>query len=224
MTTFAQISINEIQMLHQKKASALEIIIYQVIASHIHSKKRNNAYPSLKRIRTLLGGTPTIQSITRAITSLQRKGLLTKAKIRSKNRFVLIHRPMEAVKNASKHAKQFLRRFTPKNLASLSAKSKYGDDNQDCSRPYTTKQSRSETKPNRQHKRTNQVEKSKSLYEERGEQVWYKLAPCGGNDAFQIEKITDNEKVMFMEWIRNSDTELKKWINRYYSAQMESMK
>ena len=157
----------------------------------------------------MLGGKTAIQSITRAISSLQRKGLLAKGKLRSKSRFVLIHRPIEVAKDATKHAKQFLRRFTPKNLASLSA----------------TKPSRSKTKPSRQHKKTNQVEKSKYYYEERGEQVWYKLAPCGdSNDEFQISKITDTEKQDFLDWVRAADTDLKNWILNEYETQMEVLK
>ena len=115
--SFAKISIQEIQVLNEKKVSGLEMLIYSVIASHIHSNHKNTAYPSLNRIKDILGGNTRIQSIARAITSLVKKGLLEKGKVRSKQRFKLLHRPVtEKIKKICKGAKDFVRRIATENL------------------------------------------------------------------------------------------------------------
>ncbi len=173
MTTFAKISIQEIQALHQKKASALEIIIYQAIASHIHSDKKNNAFPSLRRIQSLIGGMTHIQSITRAITSLARKGLISKGKVRSKDRFILIFRPFKNLKKnmarTLKHAKHFVNtRFS-----------------------IQTKPSRFNTKPNGLHNRNTQSNKSNNLFKRGEDNENINEFSCDAESVFQ-DFVLDN--------------------------------
>ena len=224
--TFAQISVKEIKMLHVAKASALEIIVYQVISSHIHSKTRQNAFPSLRRISAMIGGHTSVQSISRAISSLVSKGLMEKGKLRSKNRFLLIHRPVKKIaKSIERHAKTLVSRYSPSKLSSMLF-DKTGTENGLSSNelePKSVKQvEQIELKQNRQHKKLYQVEKSKSLYEKRGESIWMMIAPSGFSTKIRYEKITEQEKQVFQTWVQEDDTELKRWILENHSEQMEA--
>lgn len=223
--TFAQISVKEIKMLHVAKASALEIIVYQVISSHIHSKTRQNAFPSLRRISAMIGGHTSIQSISRAISSLVSKGLMEKGKLRSKDRFLLIHRPVKKIaKSIAHHAKTFVNRYTPSSLSFMVSDKKCNQNGLSSNElePKNTKRTRQvEVKPFRKYKKLYQVEKSKSLYEKRGESIWMMIAPSGFSTKIRYEKITEQEKQVFQTWVQENDTELKRWILENHSEQME---
>lgn len=212
--TFAKISIEEIKLLHNKKASALEILVYQVISSHIHSNKRQNAFPSLNRIANMLGGTTSVQSISRAVSSMVKKGLMKKGKIRSQNRFLLIHRPINKItKKVSQHAKTLVSRYAPSSLSKM-----LFNKNQTKS---VKQDSQITLKQRRQYKRGNQVENSKNLYKERGEEIWRVIAPTGFDQKIKYEKITEDERQTFKEWVLASDTEQKRWILESHKDQME---
>tara|TARA_R110000851_G_scaffold85277_1_gene185498 strand:- start:342 stop:989 length:648 start_codon:yes stop_codon:yes gene_type:complete len=208
--SFAKLSIQEIQKLHANKVSALQMLVYSVIASHIHSNKRNNAYPSLRRIQALLGGAkPTsIQSITRAITALVTKGLVEKGKVRSRKRFVLIHRPIKhTINSILKATKHFVARYTPsKIMGAVNKISTYPDH--------------SETLRVRQHKRTNQVENSK-LFIKRGRSLWNKVCPTGRSDKFDISNISAIETTQLINWIYESEQE---WIKDTWPEEVSRLK
>ena len=203
--SFAKISINEIQILHQKKVSGLEMLVYTVIASHIHSKHRNNAYPSLRRIQEVLGGNTKLQSIARAITNLVNKGLLEKGKIRSKSRFLLIHRPVvKRVQKLYENARDFVMRMKAENILKPVGEVK--------------------VKPVRLHKRSNQVEKSNNVYEKRGELVWGLIAPTSFTPDFDLRERSKEELEIFLEWVEEKDTENKVWIVENFASQMKNLK
>ena len=203
--SFAKISINEIQILHQKKVSGLEMLVYTVIASHIHSKHRNNAYPSLRRIQEVLGGNTKLQSIARAITNLVNKGLLEKGKIRSKSRFLLIHRPVvKRVQKLYEGARDFVMRMKAENILKPVGEVK--------------------VKPVRLHKRSNQVEKSNNVYEKRGELVWGLIAPTSFTPDFDLRERSKEELEIFLEWVEEKDTENKVWIVENFASQMKNLK
>jgi len=192
--SFAKLSIQEIQNLHQKKASGFQIVVYAVIASHIHSNKRNNAYPSLRRMQVMLGGDKpvAIQSITRAITALVKKGLLEKGRVRSRKRFILIHRPIKAVVNSIlKATKHFVGRYSPDKIMGAVNK-------------LSTKPNSSQTKPNSQHKRTNQVEKNK-LFIKRGKELWGKVCPSGRENKFDSKAISSQQREYLHAWINEPE-------------------
>lgn len=208
MTHFAKISINEIQKLNAAKASGLEIIIYQAIAAHIFSNTRKNAYPSLLRIQKIIGGIQSIQSITRAINGLVKKGLLEKGKVRTRKRFVLIHRPIKKItEQAKKHAQSFLKRFQALPYSRVPGHLKSSQVPVNISSPNQI----TDTKPFRLPKRDNEVENSKSLIEERGRRLWFRIAPTATR-KFSICKLTVDEKTIFTNWVTQGDTQEKKWI------------
>lgn len=73
----------------------------------------------------------------------------------------------------------------------------------------------------RQYKRTNQVENSKNVYKERGEEIWTVIAPTGFDQKIKYEKITEKEKKTFNDWVLRGDTEQKRWILESHKDQME---
>jgi len=197
--TFARLSVTEIQTLQAKKASGLEWSIYAVISSHIHTVKKNTAYPSLKRIQSLLGkNPPKIQNIVRAITRMVEKGILERGAARTKTRFTLIHRPVQAAKKILNQTKTFLRRYSPQSLSRLIRKDK--------SKLIT------QTNPNGDHKKDT-LREDQYLYEKRGENLWLKIAPTGFNEEMSIDKLGPGEREFFFEWLGNErQNETKKWI------------
>jgi len=207
--SFAKLSIQEIQKLHANKVSALQMLVYSVIASHIHSNKKNNAYPSLRRIQSLLGGAkPTsIQSITRAITALVKKGLIQKGKVRSRKRFVLIHRPMtEVINSVLKGGKEFVSRFAPSKIMGAVNK-------------ISTKPNHSETLRLRQHKRGNQVEKSK-IFIKRGKSLWNKVCPKGRSNKFDLSNISAREATQLINWVNETE---QQWIIETWPEQVRKL-
>ena len=208
--SFAKLSIIEIQKLHERKASGLQILVYSVIASHIHSRKRNNAYPSLRRIQSLLGGMKpiTIQSLTRAITGLEKKGLIEKGKVRSRKRFILIHRPVEeAIKSVLKGAKDFVSRFSPSKV--------WGAVNE-----ISTKPKKSKTKPESQHKRNTQAKKSKFSLK-RGESLWSKVCPTGDSNKFDMSEINREEATQLINWVYEAE---QNWIEETWPEEVSRLK
>ena len=208
--SFAKLSIIEIQKLHQKKASGLQILIYAVIASHIHSNKRNNAYPSLRRIQVMLGGAkPTsIQSITRAITALVDKGLLQKGKVRSRKRFILIHRPIKAVVNSIlKATKHFVGRYTPGRIMAAVNR-------------ISTNPNSKQTLRDGKHKRPNQVEKNK-LFIKRGKELWGRVCPSGKNPKFNSSAISSEQREYLHAWINEPE---QIWIMDAWPTEVDRLK
>tara|TARA_R110001592_G_scaffold290474_1_gene559605 strand:+ start:727 stop:1374 length:648 start_codon:yes stop_codon:yes gene_type:complete len=207
--SFAKLSIQEIQKLHENKVSALQMLVYSVIASHIYSNKRNNAYPSLRRIQSLLGGAKltSIQSITRAITALVTKGLIEKGKVRSRKRFVLIHRPViEIINSVFKGGKEFVSRFAPSKIMGAVNK-------------ISTNPRHSETKPVRQHKRDNQVKKSK-LFFKRGRSLWSKVCPSGRSNKFDMSTISVREATQLINWVYETE---QQWIIDTWPEQVKKL-
>jgi len=203
--TFAKISISEIQQLHKAKISGFEMLVYSTISSHIHSATKRNAWPSLKRIAAIMGGNTSIQSISRAIKGLSDKGIIVKGRVRSKSRFTLIWRPIKEVtkkcKQAVQASKHFVSRYSPSSLSKA------------FSRPHT--------KPNRQdptyqifeYKKCNEVKNSNNLYEERGESIWFKIAPSGFNKKINIDILEPGEREIFFSWLDTEEQyETKQWI------------
>lgn len=207
--SFARLSIQEIEILQSKKCSGLEWSIYAIISSHIHSVKKNTAYPSLKRIQSLLGkNPPTIQSIVRAISKMVKKGILEKGKIRTQSRFTLIHRPIKTIsKKLVNHAKTFVSRYTPSSLSNvISYKSKRITD----------------TNPNGLHKR-NTLKGNFNSLSKRMDELWSQICPVGFNDKIRIEEISEDKKIIFLEWVRTSGAGKANWIYETYTEQIENI-
>jgi len=198
---FARLSVNEIMNLQEKKCSGLEWSIYAVISSHIHSVKKNTAYPSLKRIQSLLGkNPPKIQNIVRAITRMVEKGILKKGAAKTKSRFTLIHRPIQATKKIVSQAKKFIHRYSPQSIANLIPKtnrlSRMGEETNHIGEP-----------------KRNTLREDLNLYEKRGEDIWFKIAPAGFNEKVNIDRLGPGEREIFFGWLGNEkQNETKKWI------------
>jgi len=206
--TFARLSIQEIEILQTKKCSGLEWSIYAVISSHIHSVKKNTAYPSLKRIQSLLGDNPPkIQNIVRAISKMVQKGILERGKVRSKSRFTLHHRPIvKATKKIVNHAKTFVSRYTPSSLSNV----------------FFNKSNRiKDTNPNGLHNRESLKLNIKSM-SKRMDELWEQVCPMGLNDRIRIDRITEDKKIIFLEWVRTSGDSKANWIYETYTEQIEN--
>ena len=210
--SFAKLSINEIQKLHLNKASGLQILVYAVIASHIHSNKRNNAYPSLRRIQVMLGGDKpvAIQSITRAITALSKKGLIQKGRIRSRKRFLLTHRPIKEVVNSIlKATKYFVDRYAPSKIL------------ESVSRISTKPISKVSTKPISIHKENIVKTKKTKLFIKRGSHLWSQVCPSGQQNKFDSDAITNQEKKYLHFWINEPE---QTWIEETWPEEVSKLK
>ena len=84
---FAQINQQEITQLATKKASGLATQIYLVLASHCW--KKDECFPSLKRISGLLGGVYHTNSIHRALKWLESNGFIIRKAATATNRFIM---------------------------------------------------------------------------------------------------------------------------------------
>lgn len=201
---FAKLSIVEIQKLHSAKVSGFEMLVYSVISSHIHSSSRKNAWPSLKRIATVLGGNTTIQSISRAIKGLSDKKVIVKGKVRSKSRFTLIWRPVKKkVATAMIASKHFVSRFTPSSLSN-------------AFKAAATKPSRQkQTYQMFEYKKPYEVEKS-NIFEKRGQELWEQVAPTGFDGKVKTERLRPEEKIILKDWLLQGNTEQKNWIQSEY--------
>jgi hypothetical protein len=208
--SFARLSIQEIEILQSKKCSGLEWSIYAIISSHIHSVKKNTAYPSLKRIQSLLGvQPPTIQSIVRAISKMVKKGILEKGKIRTQSRFTLIHRPIITIsKKMANQARKFVSRYTPHSLSNLITNKKTNRFK--------------DTNPNGLHKRDTLKGNFNSL-SKRMDDLWSQICPVGFDDKIRTENISEDKKIIFLEWVRTSGAGKANWIYETYTEQIENI-
>ena len=206
--TFARLSIQEIEILQNKKCSGLEWSIYAVISSHIHSVKKNTAYPSIRRIQSLLGDNPPkIQNIVRAISRMVKKGILQKGKVRSKSRFTLHHRPIiRATKKLINHAKTFVSRYTPSSLSNAI---------------YNKSNRVEETNHFGYHKREPLKGTIKSI-SKRMDNLWIQICPIGLNERIRIERIEEDKKIMFLEWVKTSGDDRANDIYETYTEQIEN--
>lgn len=207
---FARLTIQEIEILQSRKCSGLEWSIYAVISSHIHSVKRNTAYPSLKRIQSLLGeNPPTIQSIVRAISKMVQKGILEKGKVHTRSRFTLIHRPVKFISEKIKsQAKTFIRRFSSHSMSSLITDKKTNRFK--------------DTNPNGLHKRDNLKVNFISL-SKRMDDIWDEICPVGLSDRIRINEISEDKINMFIDWIKSSRSQKAEWIYQTYTEQIENI-
>jgi len=212
--TFAKISSVEIQKLYAAKASAVEIIVYQAISSHVHSKTRNNAFPSLRRIAEVIGGGISIPSISRAITALSKKGLIEKGKRQSKKRFILIWRPVKKI------AKKI---FVDVQRVKDFVKNRYSNDAFFKRKEINNRKKEINESANRREP-TQGKEKS-NFYEEiqAGHQIWFDVAPRGYSNRLVLSARDDSDLRIFKEWVLRDDTELKHWILKQHKEQIEGI-
>lgn len=76
-TTFAQISTMELTKLAQSRVSRSAILVYVAISSHLRGfEGKTTAFPSIKRIMALLGGSVARSTIFEALKQLKEAGLI----------------------------------------------------------------------------------------------------------------------------------------------------
>ena len=84
---YAQINEKEVLELAKKKASGLATQIYLVLSSHCW--KKNECFPSMARIKEMLGGVYHINSIHRALKWLEDNDFIVRHARTSSSRFVM---------------------------------------------------------------------------------------------------------------------------------------
>jgi len=76
-TTFAQVTTLEITQLAQSKVSRSALLVYLAISSHLRGLDGDtSAFPSIKRIMALLGGSVARSTIFEALRQLKKAGLI----------------------------------------------------------------------------------------------------------------------------------------------------
>ena len=90
---YAKIDETELRKLSQQRASGLQTQLYVALATHCH--KGNTCFPSLERLRKILGDVYHINSIHRALKWLEEKKFITRKEATSKTRFSLMLRQIK---------------------------------------------------------------------------------------------------------------------------------
>ena len=160
----------------------------------------------------MLGGDKpvAIQSITRAITALVNKGLIEKGKVRSRKRFVLIHRPLkETINSILKATKHFVGRYAPSKI--MGAVSKIS----------TNQFGANSTKQIGIHKESKVKPKKSKIYDKRGKELWSRVCPSGREDKFDISSISTREATQLINWIYEAEQE---WIKDTWPEEVSKLK
>tara|TARA_R110002020_G_C16300691_1_gene773117 strand:+ start:490 stop:1227 length:738 start_codon:yes stop_codon:yes gene_type:complete len=113
MSSYAVITDTELKALAQAKVSGLAFMVYTALRSHSRNSN-NHVFPSIGRLKLMLGDVFSRRSIHRALKNLENSGLIQINSKESKSRFVLLAMKVkEAVKKAANEVKSCMRPNRP---------------------------------------------------------------------------------------------------------------
>jgi len=109
MSTYAVITDTELKALAQAKVSGLAFMVYTALRTHSRNSN-NHVFPSIGRLKLMLGDVFSRRSIHRALKRLEISGLIQINSKESKSRFILLAMKVkEVVEKAANEVKSCMR-------------------------------------------------------------------------------------------------------------------